>query len=139
MKNATVTSVINKLTNLTLVGENKKYYKKSNFNLPAILPIYVLVVLTCVLGNSLVCFTIYKNRQMRTNYFYLLANLAVADTSDLCACGTDLRAWQFVGVFHYLQKSANEDKLLLSPCKSCCCRYWICTDNTNTSYAVCQR
>ncbi|XP_068696300.1 neuropeptide FF receptor 1-like [Montipora foliosa] len=38
-----------------------------------------LLAITSIAGNSLVCFVIIKNRDMRTSFNYLLFNLAVAD------------------------------------------------------------
>lgn len=45
----------------------------------AVTTISFILVVTNVIGNSLVCWIIKKNRNMRISLNYLLVNLAVAD------------------------------------------------------------
>lgn len=40
---------------------------------------YVLIFLLCMVGNALVCFTVLRNRHMRTVTNMFILNLAVSD------------------------------------------------------------
>ena len=52
----------------------------------SLMPLYVVVILAGVIGNSLVIAVIRKNRSMHTTANFLLANLALADLITLASC-----------------------------------------------------
>ncbi len=50
------------------------------------LVVFVVIILTAILGNSLVMVAVYKNRKLRTWTNYFVVSLALADTLvALCA------------------------------------------------------
>ena len=81
---------------LNATNAHKRYWKKSLFNLNAILPVYGLILLICLVGNILVCLTIIRNKRMRSRWHFLLINLAIADMGF--ALTTPIQALQFVNV-----------------------------------------
>ena len=85
-------------TNLTLDEKSnaKNYWKKSHFNVGAILPAYGILLTVCLVGNVLVCVTIIRNKRMRTRWYYLLMNLSIADMGF--AIATPIQLLQFVNI-----------------------------------------
>ena len=56
------------------------YYDKLNISLTAVLPVFAIVFITCMVGNILVILTVARDEKMRTKrWYYFLANLAIAD------------------------------------------------------------
>ena len=84
--------------NVTLDGKlsEKNYWKKSHFNVVAILPAYGILLTVCLVGNVLVCVTVIKNKRMRSRWYYLLMNLSIADMGF--AITTPIQLLQFVNV-----------------------------------------
>lgn len=78
-----------------------------------IIPLYSVIFLLAVIGNSLVILTLVQNKRMRTITNLFLLNLAVSDL--------------FLGVFWYVELSPFENennKFLISACRlhsSECC------------------
>ena len=66
-------SVLIKPTNSTSTPYDKP------FSIYIIILIWLVFFLACVIGNGLVCATVYKNKKMRTPTNSLIVNLAVAD------------------------------------------------------------
>lgn len=75
---------------------SKEYWKKSSFNLNLILPIYAVVLLVCIIGNTLICVTIYRNKKMRSRWYFFLVSLSIADLGF--AITTPIQALQYVNV-----------------------------------------
>ena len=74
-----LTSILVGGANQMILKGTDKYYRRSSFNLNAILPAYIAVLLICLTGNILVCVTIFRNKKMRKRHYYFLANLSIAD------------------------------------------------------------
>ncbi|XP_065051119.1 neuropeptide FF receptor 2-like [Rhopilema esculentum] len=56
------------------------YRDKIKVDVSAVLPAYLIVLATCLLGNILVCITIMKNQEMRKKrWYYFLINLSISD------------------------------------------------------------
>ncbi|XP_064125158.1 neuropeptide FF receptor 1 [Loxodonta africana] len=55
------------------------YYQHSSPVAAMFIVAYVLIFLLCMVGNALVCFTVLKNRHMRTVTNVFILNLAVSD------------------------------------------------------------
>ena len=56
------------------------YYHNINSNVDAILPLYGLILLVCIVGNAVVCMTILCNPEMRKcRWYILLINLSFSD------------------------------------------------------------
>ena len=77
-------------------SNEKNYWKKSHFNIGAILPAYGILLTVCLVGNVLVCVTIIRNKRMRSRWYYLLMNLSVADMGFTIT--TPIQLLQFVNV-----------------------------------------
>eukprot|EP00795_Rhopilema_esculentum_P001086 gene1086-15419_t len=73
-----------------------EYWGRSNFNLSAVLPAYGIVLAICLTGNSVVCATILRSRNMKSRWYYLLFNLSVADMGF--AITTPIQLVQFLDV-----------------------------------------
>ena len=74
----------------------KQYWKRSSFNVNLILPIYGVILLVCIVGNTLVCATIIRNREMRSRWYFLLLNLSIADMGF--ALSTPIQLLQFISI-----------------------------------------
>ena len=56
------------------------YRDKIKVDVIVVLPVYLIVLATCLLGNILVCITIMKNQEMRKKrWYYFLINLSISD------------------------------------------------------------
>lgn len=55
------------------------YYQHSSPVAAMFIVAYVLIFLLCMVGNTLVCFVVLKNRRMRTVTNMFILNLAVSD------------------------------------------------------------
>ena len=61
-------------------NQSDLYCQNINGYLDAILPLYALVLLACLIGNAVVCITILRDETMRRRrWYFLLINLSVAD------------------------------------------------------------
>ena len=61
-------------------GDGKKFLDQVKVDVNAVLPVYVIVLVACLIGNILVCVTVMKNNEMRKKrWYYFLMNLAIAD------------------------------------------------------------
>ena len=102
-------------------GTNRSdlYYQNINKRLDAVLPLYSLVLLTCLVGNAIVCTTILKDAVMRKRRWYLLLiNLSAADVGF--AFTTMSYIMQLKGVdigniiFTFHLKSNDKDAMILN-------------------------
>eukprot|EP00112_Aurelia_sp_Birch-Aquarium-sp1_P026278 Seg9234.1 transcript_id=Seg9234.1/GoldUCD/mRNA.D3Y31 product="Somatostatin receptor type 2" protein_id=Seg9234.1/GoldUCD/D3Y31 len=56
------------------------YYDKLNISLTAVLPVFAIVFIACMVGNIVVISTVARDEKMRKKrWYYFLANLAIAD------------------------------------------------------------
>lgn len=80
---------------------------------------YLIVFVTGLIGNFLVCFVVWRNRQMRTVTNFFIVNLSVADFLVILIClpptvVVDITETWFLGrilckIVHYLQVSSMPD------------------------------
>ena len=69
---------VNYSTRILPTNSTKKPYDKP-FSIYIVVIVWLLFFLACVIGNGLVCATVYRNRKMRTPTNTLLVNLAASD------------------------------------------------------------
>ncbi|KAK0090037.1 hypothetical protein PV325_003850 [Microctonus aethiopoides] len=93
-----------------------------------LIAMHIIVFIIGIIGNSLVCIAIYRNRSMRTVTNYFIVNLAIADLMVIIFCLPSTVLWDitetwFLGdklckIIPYLQgaryfNSASNSKLSL--------------------------
>ena len=70
-------------TNSTSIKSPTKassYFDKIKLDLSAVLPVYLIVLVVCLIGNIIVCITVLRSKEMRRKrWYYFLMNLSVAD------------------------------------------------------------
>ena len=85
-----VFSEVNNVTN----SSDVKYLDNVRVDVNAILPAYLIILVACVIGNSLVCLTVMKDPDMkRKRWYYFLKNLSIADIAF--ALATPVNVLQF--------------------------------------------
>eukprot|EP00795_Rhopilema_esculentum_P012278 gene12278-2920_t len=86
-------NVLSEVKNTTN-SSDVKYLDKVRVDVNALLPAYLIILVACVIGNSLVCLTVIKNPDMkRKRWYYFLMNLSVADMGF--ALATPVHVLQF--------------------------------------------
>lgn len=67
-------------TSITSPTKASSYFNKIKLDLSAVLPVYFIVLVACLIGNITVCVTVLRSKEMRRKrWYYFLMNLSVAD------------------------------------------------------------
>jgi len=61
-------------------NKTRDYYDDLKMDINTVVGVYILVLSACLIGNTLVCTTVMKNREMRRKrWYYYVVNLSIAD------------------------------------------------------------
>ena len=95
--NSLVNSSSGQTFNSSNSNKTKDYYDDLKMDINTVLGVYVLILSACLIGNTLVCTTVMKNREMRRKrWYYYVVNLSIADMGF--ALITPLHLVQVAGV-----------------------------------------